>query len=358
MKEIFQLTYYILAVIGIASGLLITILLLLQKKGGLQSNKRLAILFLSITMLLLPHLIMIKFKIGATYEHITLVYLVYVMAVASIGPGLYLYFRSLTKKTLGFKALSLLHYIPLVLIIAFWIIFIKNHDPIWDPLHFIILGQFTVYMILSTVLYIRLLRKPKQNKEAYSIGDIIWVSILFFTVVFIWFIHFNVQVRLIPGLIHKLQAIVLTCLLYFVLISEFFNNRIGKLHQYYNKYSYSRLTNEESEKYLTEIQNYIIQEDRYKEPNITLPKLARDLKISQNIISQVINEQLKLNFCDFLNSYRIEAAKKMLADPKSQHLTIAGIAYDCGFNSLSAFNKAFNKFAGITPSKYRLKNLA
>jgi AraC-like DNA-binding protein len=46
-----------------------------------------------------------------------------------------------------------------------------------------------------------------------------------------------------------------------------------------------------------------------------------------------------------------------LVDTRKQHLSIAGIATDCGFNTLSSFNTAFKKFTGYTPSDYKKKQM-
>lgn len=52
----------------------------------------------------------------------------------------------------------------------------------------------------------------------------------------------------------------------------------------------------------------------------------------------------------FVTERRIEVAKCMLADAS---LTLAQIAYDCGFSNQSHFTKAFKECAGVTPGAYR-----
>ena len=80
---------------------------------------------------------------------------------------------------------------------------------------------------------------------------------------------------------------------------------------------------------------------------LTGPILLRYIK--------VINEQLSCNFNDFINPYRVDEAKKMLSDTGMKNITVASIAYDCGFNTLLAFNTAFEKFTCLTPSQFRNK---
>ena len=87
--------------------------------------------------------------------------------------------------------------------------------------------------------------------------------------------------------------------------------------------------------------------------NITLSGLAKKMGISVHHLSQVINEKFGRNFYDFINSLRIDAAKRRLIDPRNEHLSIASIGFEVGFNSLSAFNGAFKKFTKLTPSQFR-----
>ena len=59
------------------------------------------------------------------------------------------------------------------------------------------------------------------------------------------------------------------------------------------------------------------------------------------------------NFYNFINEFRIEAAKEILQDPSSKGKNILQIAYEVGFNSKSAFNTYFKRLTGKTPSAYR-----
>jgi AraC-like DNA-binding protein len=360
MFEIFKQIYIVIALIGIANGLLLSVILFFKKKGNKFLNKNLAILFLSLSFVLLPHLLMTKYKITATYEHIPFVYCIYLMALATVGPSLYIYMKAHIKKIFKFKTIELLHYLFVLFIFIGYLIFIKNHDPFWDALHYGSLIQLSLYLILTTLLYIQLIKQHYHKTLIYSKFEVVWLSVFYFSLTIIWFIHFNHQVEIFTSYIFnyyifKLQSELLTVLLYFVLISELFYNSIDKLNTNL-KYSKSKLDEADIKRYLENIHNYMLKENRFKDSSLSLPILAKDLNLSSNIISQLINEQLSQNFCDYLNSYRIEEAKKMLIDKTKQNLTIASIAYDCGFNSLSAFNNAFKKFTKMNPSQYKRKN--
>jgi AraC-like DNA-binding protein len=116
------------------------------------------------------------------------------------------------------------------------------------------------------------------------------------------------------------------------------------------KYQRSALSAAQSGRIANKIKDAMKQDKLYIGPNLSLHKLARNLAISPNYISQALNETLSVNFFDFVNQWRIEAAKpKILASQGS----ILNIALEVGFNARSSFYKAFKKEVGKTPSEFR-----
>jgi len=105
------------------------------------------------------------------------------------------------------------------------------------------------------------------------------------------------------------------------------------------------------------LQTHMIQTRAYTSPNISLASLSRDLDIPERRISDTVNTCLGLNVQAFINSYRIEAVKSEILDPENHDKTIIDIAFEQGFNSKSAFNKAFKKFTALSPSAYKKKAL-
>jgi AraC-like DNA-binding protein len=87
---------------------------------------------------------------------------------------------------------------------------------------------------------------------------------------------------------------------------------------------------------------------------LTIASIARELGSPEHRLRRLINRQLgHRNFADFLNSHRIDAAKLRLADATEARTTIAVIAFDLGFGSLSTFNRAFRRATGSTPTVWR-----
>jgi tetratricopeptide (TPR) repeat protein len=122
------------------------------------------------------------------------------------------------------------------------------------------------------------------------------------------------------------------------------------------KYEKSTLTPKQAEIYQQELLTFIEEKKPYLDCELTVNVLAEQLAISTRHLSQVINEQIDKNFCDFINHYRVEEAKKILMQTKeNKEISILNIAFDVGFNSKSSFNTVFKKHTGMTPSQFRKK---
>jgi AraC-like DNA-binding protein len=118
--------------------------------------------------------------------------------------------------------------------------------------------------------------------------------------------------------------------------------------------------NSASEKYADEFQKidgYVLSNQRFLDPKISMELLSEELNISTSHFSKVVNSVSKQNFSDYINSYRVEQSKKLLADPAFENYTIVAIGLECGFNSKSTFYTAFKKFTSQTPTEFRSQNL-
>jgi ligand-binding sensor domain-containing protein/AraC-like DNA-binding protein len=122
------------------------------------------------------------------------------------------------------------------------------------------------------------------------------------------------------------------------------------------KYSTSALADEKVEEVLPKLERLMDEEKVYLDAELNLQGLARRAGIHYNYLSRIINEKFGLSYNDYVNKYRIEEARRMLADPEHAEKTILDIAYDTGFYSKSVFNTAFKKLTGMTPSQWRKRS--
>jgi AraC-like DNA-binding protein len=94
------------------------------------------------------------------------------------------------------------------------------------------------------------------------------------------------------------------------------------------------------------------EEKIYLENELNLSKMAEKLGVSVHDTSFLINQTQGHNFYTYVNSFRIEAAKKLLRSSQIKELNILGIAFASGFNSKTTFNTTFKKITGLSPSQY------
>lgn len=94
-------------------------------------------------------------------------------------------------------------------------------------------------------------------------------------------------------------------------------------------------------------------EKMYRNEGLTLQALAERLSLSTHHLSQLLNQHQQENFYDFINRYRVAEVKQELLNPKKKHLTILALALEAGFRSKAAFNTAFKKHTGSTPTQYK-----
>lgn len=102
----------------------------------------------------------------------------------------------------------------------------------------------------------------------------------------------------------------------------------------------------------TKIENSMLEEKLYLEPELSLSDMAQKLKTNTSVLSAAINSTFGKNFNDFVNEYRVKEFKKQIKLPKNQNYTILAVAFECGFNSKATFNRAFKKFTGQSPSRF------
>ncbi|TXG38660.1 helix-turn-helix domain-containing protein [Seonamhaeicola maritimus] len=111
--------------------------------------------------------------------------------------------------------------------------------------------------------------------------------------------------------------------------------------------------NEKHQSDFEKIRNHIVNNKLYLDPLLSMEILASDMGVSKSYFSKLINSYSNFNFSDFINSFRVEQAKKFLSNDDFSEYTIVAIGLECGFNSKSTFYSAFKKFTSETPTSFR-----
>jgi len=101
-------------------------------------------------------------------------------------------------------------------------------------------------------------------------------------------------------------------------------------------------------RYVKAAQQYVME--HYAEGSLGMNEVSEAIGISAAYLSEIFSDVSLMGFSSYLNNYRVERAKEMLAESS---LSTNEISVACGFNSVQNFARVFKKFAGATPGQYR-----
>lgn len=119
------------------------------------------------------------------------------------------------------------------------------------------------------------------------------------------------------------------------------------------RYAKSGLNEQQLRSFMGRLAALMRREHSYLDPELTLPRLARQMGCSVNHLSQVINAGFGMSFYDYINRCRVDEAARLLGSTQGATQSILDIALSVGFNSSSTFYSAFKKVTGRTPAQYR-----
>ena len=106
-------------------------------------------------------------------------------------------------------------------------------------------------------------------------------------------------------------------------------------------------------KIMSQLYALMEQEELYKNPLLSRLDLANRLDTSEGYLSKIVNQEINKSTIQFVNDYRIEAAKALLHNSVFDKYSIEAIGMEAGFKSKSAFYKTFNTHLGTSPGAYR-----
>lgn len=105
-------------------------------------------------------------------------------------------------------------------------------------------------------------------------------------------------------------------------------------------------------KLMAELDELMEKEELYLNKRLNKAQLAAYLKLSEQQLTQILKENKQKGFPDYVNTYRIEAVKRKMEEPRYKDFTLWAIGEECGFNSKTSFYRVFKEATGTTPAEY------
>jgi AraC-like DNA-binding protein len=288
-----------------------------------------------------------------------------------INPAFYLYIKSLTDREFKIKWIQLLHLFPFVFFQI--IVFYKKLQLSYNSLNF---GEdklaftliYATVAILSWLIYnsislIMVHRHRKSLKNEFSniedndkIGWILFISI-FYVCFCVFLFVFGLYNYLSGSDLQVTQKIAYSVFLFLAYVLGYYGLKQKRIFREQisgasTKYENSLLTPGKKSEIKRTIVNIFQSNHAYLNPDLCMDLLAEQSGFPKHQITEVLNTELKQNFFQFVNSYRVEEVKKHLENKNNQY-SIEAIGFECGFNSKSSFYTIFKKFTGKTPTQYR-----
>lgn len=261
------------------------------------------------------------------------------VAFLLIGPSYYFLTKNFYSSNQKFKRTHLLHLLPSIIITVIWLNLgdFRLYRSVYHLVTRIVLLQYIVYISLSAYHI--------QFKIPNTLNIRIQLRIINIFLIVLGFSILLTDTSGFPDIENPI-TICLLIYLFFMVINQ--KGNIFDLSS--SKYKKTGLSNKESKNIFSSLISLMDKDKIYKENTLSLVKLAKRLNTNVHALSQVINEHMNKSYYEMIGHYRIEEAKKRLLDSSEK---VSNIAFDVGYNSLSAFNTAFKKLTGFTPSVYR-----
>lgn len=353
---------YILAIISVTLSFILSIYFFITPNGKRASNYLLATLLLIFAFLTAHSFMVSTWAYMYFVEYVELIFFLYLFGFL-LGPTAYLYIKSITETDFKLSSATFKHAIPFCIIIAFSILFFMIYEinP-WGtiPVMFITAVLLLTHNLVYTVKIINTLKNNSYIviKKSTKKTDIVkWSQILITFYIIMWFL--SVNAFFIPQFIIKPKwcsyTMSIYLLFFFVFITVVMFKALLKPDFFIESKKNKKLgLNKIQEKeYFELVKSFISQKKIYRNPNIRLENIANSLGLPSRVISHVINEIQNQHFNDFINQFRIEESKTLITNTREK-LTIQEIFYSVGFNSKSAFNNAFKRHTGTTPTEFRI----
>jgi AraC-like DNA-binding protein len=285
------------------------------------------------------------------------------------APGLYLYVASVTGNLFRKPGRNLVHFIPFLFYAMYFLlayhVYPQSQKPVRlslvlrgeviQKLNLLINIQVFVYNVLSVCILHNYRKQIMDQLSAIDRSSLRWLIFMVYGYLLACFSD-DIALQMISRkfAFDYLPFSKLVFFIFYIVLfyKGFTSQEVFVTEMRGPKYKNSTLTKQKALEILRKLDEYIGINKPYLNPELTIRDLAQQVCAQDRHLSQVINEYKKQNFYDFINSLRIEEVRKLFTDP-SNSFNILQVMYVAGFNSKTAFNKAFKKHTGTTPSQFK-----
>ncbi|MCP8899585.1 helix-turn-helix domain-containing protein [Gilvimarinus xylanilyticus] len=297
----------------------------------------------------------------------------YLLMLATLlkGPALYFYVASLTEQEFKLKRSHLLHLAPLGIAWALLLAFGLDSDALrWrgetqtDTSTAVVnfLWHSTkvipfLYGLASVYLVRRYYQSLKDQYSSISTSEPGWLSVLTIGFLLSWgfslFVHISAQ--FVSEQMSNYLGISENYVI-FVLINGLFAYSAAYAHRVLTTKPMAvkePAPEQPDDSAINKVRQGMERDRLYLEQNLNIEEFSNRIDLPVRDVSGVINKHFGTNFFEFMNSYRVEEAKRLLTDPAHSNMTILDILLEAGFNSKSAFHRFFKRLVGMSPSEYR-----
>jgi len=349
--------------VGIAVSIFMGVLLLFQKDKKHISVSILACLLIFSGLTLLNDTLVTS----GISNRIKQLYFIPIYYSLSIAPLFYLFVKS--KFSYRLNKLDLIHLvIPIIQTLVYFSIGFRSVEfksTLYDEKAFRLYLQiesflFPISLVAYTVLALVFLKGKDYKKYFWSEDIKKWLSRFSTGMLFIALMEFSFSVMEYNASPAFLSSFPFYLVHTFTLSAFVFWISINGFKQYYplqiftSKPSQEDTVIEEDELYgLLEKLKFLMTKDKaFLNPDLNLELLSNYLGISEKQCSYLLNKGMNINFNQYVNNFRIEAFKEKIKEGEYKTYTLTSIAYECGFNSKSTFNRVFKSICGMTPSEF------
>ncbi|GAA0871364.1 hypothetical protein GCM10009117_05100 [Gangjinia marincola] len=270
-----------------------------------------------------------------------------------IGPFLYLYVKEATSTVKQKSYQWLWHVVPVIIGMTLIGIYYpyKEHRYLWmrtqsGYLCWFLFGQWFTYVLLSFMMLKSELKKLIFKRVELT-NKQVWLITINTGVFIIWLAYFTTNYTS-----YIVGALSFSFVLYLSILFWILKRRKSDLFfEEPQKYTSKKITASEAETIIAQLNIIMQKEELHKKPEIKLKQLAEKLNISSHFLSQLLNDNLGKSFSQYINTWRVETAKKLIQN--NDQFTLEAIGFEAGFSSKSSFYSTFKKVTGTTPSSFK-----